>query len=1486
MQISAHSATQLSQNLAWINPTTDAYSGSELITQQPVKPGSSSHLMIISGDVSHIETLQSHAAADTEVVVLDASQDGVTQISELLAHRRQLASVHIVSHGSQGSLHLGDSRLSLQTIGQYQQQIMSWADAFSEAGDLFLYGCDVAAGVGQAFVQQLSQLTGTDVVASVDATGSEQLGGNWQLEYAVGKIDGGLGFRPELLAAYSAVLAGDGLRGEYYDNQNFTNLQVTRVDPTVNFIWNGITPDPLIAFNSYSVRWTGQVQPLYSETYTFYTVSDDGIRLTVNGQTIINNFTDHAPTEDRGTITLVAGQRYDIQIDYFQGGGGSTAQLLWSSARQSKQVIPQSQLYSSRDSGGSGGGGGGGGTGSTIALANGSYTVNEGDGTASVVVVRTGSTTGSSTVQYSTTAGTATAGADYTTTSGTLTFGVGETSKTILIPIVNDTAVESNETFTLALSAATGATLGTVQSATVTIVDNDSPPPVGGGTGTGLRGEYYDNQNFTNLRVTRVDPTVNFTWNGITPDPLIALNTFSVRWTGQVEPLYSETYTFYTVSDDGVRLTVNGQTIINNFTDHAPTEDRGTITLVAGQRYDIQIDYFQGGGGATAQLLWSSARQSKQVIPQSQLYNSGGGGGGTGSTIALANGSYTVNEGDGTASVVVVRTGSTTGSSTVQYSTTAGTATAGADYTTTSGTLTFGVGETSKTILIPIVNDTAVESNETFTLALSAATGATLGTVQSATVTIVDNDSPPPVGGGTGTGLRGEYYDNQNFTNLRVTRVDPTVNFTWNGITPDPLIALNTFSVRWTGQVEPLYSETYTFYTVSDDGVRLTVNGQTIINNFTDHAPTEDRGTITLVAGQRYDIQVDYYQGGGGATAQLLWSSLRQTKQVIPQSQLYNSGSSDVTPPNAVLGGLSAPVLGAVNYEFTVTYTDNGTVSLATLDGQDIAVTGPNSFNPAVTLVGVNTPGSGSSRTATYRFTAPGGAWDASDAGVYTMALRANQVSDASGNFALARTLGTLTVDFTSSTPILINGSDRADTLIAPDGRNYLLNGGAGNDTIIGGAGNDILVGGTGNDNLNGGGGNNTVSYADASNGVTVNLTTGIANRIARILPVGDSITLGISEGISVTPEPLRSQIAGGYRTVLWQNFQRDGVTIDFVGSQVNGPDNLGDKNHEGYGGKRIAFVNDNVLTFLANAKPDVVLLMIGTNDTFVIFLPDGSYVETPLNQMVGGLSAVIDKITAFSPDLTLFVASIPPILFNADERLDPAGQARQKQLGINYNNEMPTLISQKQAAGAKVEFVDMRSLTEADIVPQGSSGVHPTQSGYTKIGNLWYTALNSKIGIEQGTYKVDRDTLVNLQNVIGSTFNDTLVGNLQSNVITGGLGADRLTGGGGLDIYVYRSITEGNDTITDFGSDDRFRISANGFGAGLTAGVGLSLTAATTGMLVNSNVATSNVATFLYSNGLLRFDADGTGSGQAVNVATLLNGPATLDLSQFEIIA
>lgn len=153
-------------------------------------------------------------------------------------------------------------------------------------------------------------------------------------------------------------------------------------------------------------------------------------------------------------------------------------------------------------------------------------------------------------------------------------------------------------------------------------------------------------------------------------------------------------------------------------------------------------------------------------------------------------------------------------------------------------------------------------------------------------------------------GLSAQYFNDKDFTTPILTRTDASIDFDWGQGSPDGAITADNFSARWTGQILPTQSEAYTFYTHSDDGVKLWVNGQLLIDHWAPHAAAEDSSVINLVAGQKVDIQLDYYEQGGDAVAQLLWSSPSQVKEVVPQSQLFvgdrvaRSQSADFT--NAV----------------------------------------------------------------------------------------------------------------------------------------------------------------------------------------------------------------------------------------------------------------------------------------------------------------------------------------------------------------------------------------------------------------------------------------------------------------------------------------------------------------------------------------------------------------------------------------------------------
>lgn len=137
----------------------------------------------------------------------------------------------------------------------------------------------------------------------------------------------------------------------------------------------------------------------------------------------------------------------------------------------------------------------------------------------------------------------------------------------------------------------------------------------------GLAGEYYNNIQLSGTAaLTRTDAIIDFNWRQGSPDAALGVDRFSIRWSGKIKPLYDEQYTFYTTSDDGIRVWVNGQSVIDSWTKQSGTERKGNITLKAGQLYDIKVEYYENEGDARVRLMWESASQAKETVPASALY--------------------------------------------------------------------------------------------------------------------------------------------------------------------------------------------------------------------------------------------------------------------------------------------------------------------------------------------------------------------------------------------------------------------------------------------------------------------------------------------------------------------------------------------------------------------------------------------------------------------------------------------------------------------------------------------------------------------------------------------------------------------------------------------------------------------------------------------------------------------------------------------------
>jgi len=136
--------------------------------------------------------------------------------------------------------------------------------------------------------------------------------------------------------------------------------------------------------------------------------------------------------------------------------------------------------------------------------------------------------------------------------------------------------------------------------------------------GGGLRGDYYHGMNFEIYILSRIDEQINFSWGDFGPDPNMNVDAFTVRWVGEIEIPFDETYTFTTTSDDGIRLWIDGQLVVDSWIDQGTTDHSGDIDLTPG-KYSIQVEYYENGGGAVAQLSWESPSTPREYVPQAAL---------------------------------------------------------------------------------------------------------------------------------------------------------------------------------------------------------------------------------------------------------------------------------------------------------------------------------------------------------------------------------------------------------------------------------------------------------------------------------------------------------------------------------------------------------------------------------------------------------------------------------------------------------------------------------------------------------------------------------------------------------------------------------------------------------------------------------------------------------------------------------------------------
>ncbi|HVW49858.1 MAG TPA: DUF4347 domain-containing protein [Trinickia sp.] len=172
-------------------------------------------VVFVNSNVTNYQTLVAGLPQGTQVVVLDSTKDGLAQIDQYLAQHPGVGAIHLVSHGSEGNVQVGSTWLDLGDLSAYRGELAQIGAAMKPGGDFLIYGCDVAQNAdGKALVQQIAAISGLNVAASTDATGTAALGGNWALEYDAGSVHTPVIFSTAAEQQYGALL---GVTVETYD---------------------------------------------------------------------------------------------------------------------------------------------------------------------------------------------------------------------------------------------------------------------------------------------------------------------------------------------------------------------------------------------------------------------------------------------------------------------------------------------------------------------------------------------------------------------------------------------------------------------------------------------------------------------------------------------------------------------------------------------------------------------------------------------------------------------------------------------------------------------------------------------------------------------------------------------------------------------------------------------------------------------------------------------------------------------------------------------------------------------------------------------------------------------------------------------------------------------------------------------------------------------------------------------------------------------
>jgi hypothetical protein len=273
-------------------------------------------IVFIDSSVEDYQTLIDNFAQSTDFVILDSQHDGVVQITNYLSQHNNLDAIHIVSHGDAGKLFLGNTELNQNTLSQYADILTGWNNFLKEDADILLYGCNVAADLsGTEFINNLSDYTQADILASNDKTGNSKLDGDWDLEYAVGKVEAELIFNSQVETEYGSALIVLDNNLTYLNNFLDTNF------PVINFNTFDFDPSSLLNFNT-NYRFDNPVGNTFlfnfsASSLKFDPINFDFTSLNINSDSLTFNLNNSAFDLNSIAKNSITFEFYKTEIEKF-----------------------------------------------------------------------------------------------------------------------------------------------------------------------------------------------------------------------------------------------------------------------------------------------------------------------------------------------------------------------------------------------------------------------------------------------------------------------------------------------------------------------------------------------------------------------------------------------------------------------------------------------------------------------------------------------------------------------------------------------------------------------------------------------------------------------------------------------------------------------------------------------------------------------------------------------------------------------------------------------------------------------------------------------------------------------------------------------------------------------------------------------------------------------------------------------------------------